>query len=127
MTFHAASEQDRSALASWPGIAQFLSNEVLVARGGSVVAALAWRQVAPDEREILYIETAAGHRRRGVARQLLQSLLNHSKGTTYLEVRESNAAAIALYIQCHFEPVGRRIAYYSDPVETAIVLKFRSC
>jgi ribosomal-protein-alanine N-acetyltransferase len=127
VTFEAAGEPDRAALASWPGIAKFRANELLVARDDVVVAALAWRQVAPGQREILYIETAHGQRRRGVAKALLKFLLAASNQTTYLEVRESNEAAMGLYRQCGFEPVGRRLAYYSDPVETAIVLKFCSC
>ena len=122
-----ASDLDRAALAAWPGIAPFLSGEVLVAReAGSLAAALAWHQVACDEREILYIETVPSSRRRGVAKALLKGLLSGSKGTVYLEVRESNQAALALYRQCGFEPVGRRVAYYNDPVETAVVLKFCS-
>jgi ribosomal-protein-alanine N-acetyltransferase len=41
----------------------------------------------------------------------------------FLEVRESNAAARALYAGFGFREVGRRARYYSRPVEDAIVLR----
>ncbi|HCC57519.1 MAG TPA: hypothetical protein DEQ47_09685 [Solibacterales bacterium] len=126
-TFEAAREEDRTLLRNWPGVAPFLGDELLVAReDGGVVGALAWRSVAQDEREILYIETASDQRRRGIARALLRQLLSDWAGATYLEVRESNQAAQELYRQCGFEAVGRRSAYYSHPVEAAIVLKICS-
>jgi [ribosomal protein S18]-alanine N-acetyltransferase len=43
--------------------------------------------------------------------------------TVRLEVRSSNAAAIALYHRHGFSPVGRRRAYYSDPVEDALLFE----
>ena len=43
--------------------------------------------------------------------------------TVYLEVRESNAAARALYESRGFEAVGRRRGYYRHPVEDALVLR----
>lgn len=127
MTIEAAGEPDRAALRSWPGVAAFVGDEVLVARqAGTLVAALAWRTVAPDEREILYLETAPDRRRQGLARELLHSLLRGWTGSVFLEVRESNQAALALYTQCGFLAVGRRADYYRNPSESAIVLKFCS-
>jgi len=41
----------------------------------------------------------------------------------YLEVRESNAPARALYAAHGFKEVGRRKQYYRRPVEDAIVLR----
>jgi ribosomal-protein-alanine N-acetyltransferase len=41
----------------------------------------------------------------------------------FLEVRESNAAARALYAARGFEPIARRARYYRKPVEDAIVLR----
>lgn len=126
-TVEAASAEDRTALEKWPGVAPFARNELLVARqDGRVVGAVAWREVAPGEREILYLETVPEQRRRGIAREMLQTLLQGFTGAVYLEVRESNQAALQLYGGCGFQAVGRRAGYYSDPVETAIVLKFCS-
>jgi ribosomal-protein-alanine N-acetyltransferase len=41
----------------------------------------------------------------------------------FLEVRASNAAAIALYSGAGFQAVGRRVRYYARPVEDAIVMR----
>ena len=40
-----------------------------------------------------------------------------------LEVRASNAPAIALYEQLGFQQVGRRPNYYRNPKEDALILK----
>jgi ribosomal-protein-alanine N-acetyltransferase len=40
----------------------------------------------------------------------------------YLEVRESNRSAQALYLSSGFRPVGQRAAYYRNPKEDALVL-----
>jgi ribosomal-protein-alanine N-acetyltransferase len=41
----------------------------------------------------------------------------------YLEVRESNAPARALYAAHGFQEAGRRKEYYRRPVEDAVVLR----
>jgi len=82
---------------------------------------------AADEAEIANIATAPGMRRRGVGTQLLDDAI--AAGTAdgvlamFLEVRESNAAARALYSSRGFVAVGRRRGYYRHPVEDALVLR----
>jgi ribosomal protein S18 acetylase RimI-like enzyme len=44
-----------------------------------------------------------------------------------LEVRASNTAALALYQRHGFSAVGRRRAYYSAPVEDAVLLQAPLC
>lgn len=65
-------------------------------------------------------------RRQGVAAQLLQVFDNFAKGNHLafltLEVRPSNAAAIALYEGFGFREVGRRRNYYDLPKEDALIL-----
>ena len=39
-----------------------------------------------------------------------------------LEVRESNASAIALYEKCGFEQVGMRKNFYAKPTENAVLM-----
>jgi ribosomal-protein-alanine N-acetyltransferase len=116
------------AVSDWPGFQPFLNDRRLcVWRGEQVVGALAWREVAPDEREILYLETLPRFRRAGVATRLLRDLVKDFRGTVYLEVRESNAAAIQLYSRFGFTTAGKRAGYYQHPEEAALVLKFCSC
>lgn len=82
---------------------------------------------AADEGEILNLAVAPQGRREGVgralARQALEGLRARGATTVYLEVRESNAAARRLYEGLGFESVGRRVRYYRDPIEDAVVLR----
>jgi [ribosomal protein S18]-alanine N-acetyltransferase len=95
--------------------------------GEGVAGFLVARTVAPGERELLNLGVARGWRRRGVARGLLDVLLQSSSGFIFLEVRESNIAARTLYNSLGFHEVSVRRNYYSDPLEAAIVMKFHSC
>lgn len=79
------------------------------------------------EAEILNLAVAPGARRRGVGRALVLAVL-HALGAAgarevFLEVRESNAGARALYAAHGFREVGRRPRYYRRPVEDAILLR----
>ena len=82
---------------------------------------------AADEGEVLNLAVAAGSRGKGVGSTLLRILLESAEREgvrqVYLEVRESNAAARALYGAHGFVEVGRRRAYYQRPVEDALILQ----
>ena len=77
--------------------------------------------------EILNLAVSPDFRRRGVARALLRAGLatfrNRRVEEVYLEVRESNRSAQALYLARGFRPVGQRAAYYRNPREDALVLR----
>jgi [ribosomal protein S18]-alanine N-acetyltransferase len=83
---------------------------------------------AAGEWELENIAVVGIARRRGLGTRLLGEFLHQvrsSRGTeVYLEVRESNRAARALYEKWAFIEAGRRASYYSDPPEDALVLKF---
>jgi len=93
-----------------------------------VVAVLQWRHLG-EEAEILDVAVPASHRRKGYARCLLKNFLHlaHDRGIRelFLEVRESNAAALALYCEFLFEATGRRPNYYRDPAEAALLLRLK--
>ena len=100
-----------------------------------VVEAAATREIAgyvvaldaADEGEILNLAVAPGGRRHGLGRALVQNILEAltARGVrqVYLEVRESNAPARALYAAHGFKEAGRRTQYYRRPAEDAIVLR----
>lgn len=77
------------------------------------------------ECELENIVVAPESRRRGIASQLLESLVRNVRGRgaekILLEVRESNAAARSLYRKLGFKETGRRKIYYNDPTEDAIL------
>ena len=106
---------------------QSFANEVHVCEfSGEVVAVLQWRQVS-QQVEIFDVAVDSANRRQGIASLLLQSVLALAKerGATefFLEVRESNAAALALYRKFGFAVTGRRPNYYRSPTETAFLLR----
>ena len=76
-------------------------------------------QSSADEAEILSIGVDAAFQRRGIGRTLVEALIElaRSKGARrlFLDVAESNAAALALYARLGFEQMGRRKAYYRHP------------
>jgi ribosomal-protein-alanine N-acetyltransferase len=75
-----------------------------------------WYLVVKDEAEIIDIRVAKSYRRKGVGESLLtQSFekLRQSKiRSVFLEVRSTNAAALALYKKLSFVIMGRRENYY---------------
>ena len=84
-------------------------------------------RVSGEEGEILNLAVLPGHRRRGLARELLAEAIHRMRGfgarEAFLEVRESNTAALALYAARGFRPVGVRPRYYRSPPEDALVLR----
>jgi ribosomal-protein-alanine acetyltransferase len=82
-----------------------------------------------DEAEILNLAVTAPNRRQGEASELIRRLIAEwePSGTRriYLEVRESNAPAVALYKELGFQHGGKRKRYYSNPDEDALVLERR--
>jgi len=81
-----------------------------------------------DEWEIENIAVKPDARRRGLGSHMVGEFINLANvmgaKAIYLEVRESNHAAKALYEKWAFTEEGRRKGYYKDPVEDALVLKF---
>jgi ribosomal-protein-alanine N-acetyltransferase len=55
---------------------------------------------------------------------VLSAAENAEIESVFLEVRASNAAAIALYEKHGFAAVGRRRGYYDAPVEDAAVMRW---
>ena len=79
-----------------------------------------------NELEILSLAVAAGARRRGIARSLVDRVLSEASTSgvdvVHLEVRASNHAAQALYRDRSFEVVGVRPRYYSNG-EDALLMR----
>lgn len=93
---------------------------------GTVVGyVVAW--FVMDEGEIANLAVASEWRKRGIGALLLAAAIAAARSrevtTLYLEVRDSNSAARALYASHGFMEVGRRRRYYRRPVEDALVLR----
>ena len=83
-----------------------------------------WR--AADELHINNLAVLPEVRRGGIGSALLEHVLRHGADSgaqrATLEVRQSNDAARILYERFGFTVAGVRRAYYSKPVEDALVL-----
>lgn len=97
-----------------------------VARDGARIVGFCNYWLVKDEVHLLAIATHPDRRRAGVGRLLMDHLLAiaHARAARLitLEVRRSNAPAIALYEQLGFVAVGVRRAYYAEDSEDALVM-----
>lgn len=76
--------------------------------------------------EITNVAVKSTHRRKGIGAKLLEKLYEEGAGLDtrefFLEVRESNQAAIALYSCQGFVKEGIRKNFYQKPVENAVIM-----
>ena len=99
----------------------------LVALDGDRVAGYVGSQTVLDESDMMNIAVDPRYRRQGIAQALVEELVKclarkESRCLT-LEVRASNAGAIALYEKLGFVQVGLRKNYYRNPREDAMILR----
>ena len=82
--------------------------------------------VVIDELQIDNLAVATGWRRLGVGSHLLREAMvrAHRNGATriVLELRSRNTAALALYRRQGLEVNGKRISYYVDPPDDALLM-----
>jgi [ribosomal protein S18]-alanine N-acetyltransferase len=95
-------------------------------RGDQLIGyAIAWTVV--DQAELGNIAIAPEARGLGVGGLLLRAMLERLRhrraAECFLEVRESNEIAQQMYLAHGFAEVGRRRAYYNEPVEDALVMR----
>jgi ribosomal-protein-alanine N-acetyltransferase len=91
-------------------------NLCLVSAFEQRLAGVAVLQMAAGEAELLTMAILPELRRRGMGRRLLTEVVtraaNYGADVMWLDVRVSNAAAIALYRTAGFVEIGRRKDYY---------------
>ena len=98
----------------------------LIAEEDGVVCGYVGSQTVLGETDMMNIAVHPDCRRKGVAAALITELICRLKGQgshiLRLEVRESNAPAIALYKAMGFTQLGLRKNYYRNPKENALIL-----
>lgn len=117
---------------SLDSLADELSNPIAVVRTASIddkVVGYAGMHHIIDEGYITNIAVTQAYRRTGVATALMKELIHYAQENDLrmltLEVRPSNHAAIEFYKKFDFAQEGRRIHYYTNPTEDALILTLR--
>ncbi len=91
------------------------------------IAAYGMIYTAADEGDLANIAVLPEHRRRGLGKAFLSELCARAKERgalkLYLEVRESNEGARALYRSSDFTETGKRRNYYVNPREDAVIME----
>ena len=99
----------------------------LVALEGEQVVGYVGSQTVIDESDMMNLAVHPDFRRRGIAEALVAdleaALRQRGSRALTLEVRDSNAPAIALYEKLGFAQVGLRKNYYRNPKEDARILR----
>ena len=100
--------------------------EINPSEGERRVAGLVVAWLILDEAHIATLAVHPDFRRNGIGESLLLTVLEDAflKGASQamLEVRASNSAAINLYRRFGFEIAGRRLSYYRDNNEDAVLM-----
>jgi [ribosomal protein S18]-alanine N-acetyltransferase len=104
---------------------QHNSKYFLIASKGQEIAGFALGREIDDQAEILNLALKSAYRRQGIGKALVRKLLTNFQedGVTsvFLEVRESNTPAIDFYRVFGFVQSGKRLRYYQNPPEDALV------
>lgn len=99
---------------------------IIVAEGeDGTVLGYAGLQTVLDEGYINNVAVDEKYRRQGIADELISAFVRFGRAKLAfltLEVRASNAPAIALYAKHGFAEVGRRKNYYDAPKEDAVLM-----
>ena len=99
---------------------------LVLADGECVIGYALVGMVVDDFAELYNIAIHPSYRKKGLSSILMTELINEAKAQSkdkiLLEVRASNAPAIALYEKFGFVPDGIRRGYYSNPKEDGLLM-----
>jgi len=97
----------------------------LVAQADEQVIGYAGMVRTLDEADVTDVAVFSQHRGQGAGKMLVEGLKDEARAqgvaVIYLEVRQSNAGAIALYRGCGFTENGLRKNFYENPTENALL------
>ena len=98
----------------------------IVAKENDNVAGYAGMYLSFEEGNITNVAVNPLSRRKGIGEKIVRDILNraYEKGVRYvfLEVRETNSVAIALYEKIGFKEEGIRKNFYDKPRENALIM-----
>jgi ribosomal-protein-alanine N-acetyltransferase len=109
-----------------PGAVLLLRGAASAAEPGRGIRAYCVYRLTVEEMEILNVAVRPGWRRRGLGRWLVRFAMAKAARAgarrAFLEVRQSNTGALALYDALGFTRLSVRRRYYREPCEDALVL-----
>ena len=98
----------------------------IVAKEDNNVTGYAGMYLSFEEGNITNVAVNPSSRRKGIGEKIVRDILNraYEKGVrdVFLEVRETNSAAIALYEKIGFKEEGIRKNFYEKPKENALIM-----
>ena len=98
----------------------------IVAKENNNVVGYAGRYLSFEEGNITNVAVNPLSRRKGIGEKIVRDILNraYEKGVrdVFLEVRETNSVAIALYEKIGFKEEGIRKNFYDKPRENALIM-----
>lgn len=98
----------------------------IIAVAGQLVAGYSCLYIVAGEMQIGNFAVAPNFRGQGIAKALMNRIAEiageRQCDCIFLEVRESNQPARTLYESFGFKVVGRRVGYYRNPYENAILM-----
>ena len=102
-----------------------ISNVLVVKLNDTVVGYVSFTIII-DECQIINFATKSEYRRQGIGKKIMEALIKyckeHNVAKVFLEVRESNLSAIALYEKYGFFKVGVSKGHFSKPRENAVLM-----
>ncbi len=103
---------------------------LLVSREAGVIVGYVCYWVIFEELHIMNLAVVTDYQRQGIANAMMSHAIAHACAngahTAMLEVRVSNVAAVAFYTRLGFQKIALRYRYYVNPVEDAMILRWRS-
>ncbi len=124
---------EREKLSPWS--AESIAQELEIALAIQIVAEASDRKIIGwcacrviwPEAELLKIAVTKNNRERGVGCLLVENLVDalqkRNISSLFLEVRSNNRIALNFYDKHNFLHVGSRPGYYTDPPDSAMILK----
>lgn len=104
------------------------TNYLFIEVHGQIVGFVSYRQII-DEMEIDEVLIFKEFQHQGYGTKLMQMLFHEARKnqvqSIFLEVRQSNSPAIALYEKCGFKQIAKRKNYYQHPVEDAWIYQYQ--
>jgi ribosomal-protein-alanine acetyltransferase len=107
----------------------FMEGEALACQSGERIIGFAVASLLVPEAELETIAVAPAFQRRRLGVLLLRALAGELRKEhvkeVLLEVRASNRTGLGFYREQGFEESGRRVGYYVDPAEDAVLMRLK--